>query len=67
MQLLTTSVKTSYVTLLICQYWSSLDQIEYTWSKIQEEGKVLDGRKKTQSWFEPLTTDKPPTHPTVNA
>ena len=66
MQLLTTSVKTSYVTLLICQYWSSLDQIEYTWSKIQEEGKVLDGRKKTQSWFDRLP-DKPPTHPTVNA
>ena len=34
MQLLTTSVKTSYVTLFICQCWSILDQIKYTWSKI---------------------------------
>ena len=36
MQLLTTSVKTSYITLFICQYWSILDEIKYTWSKISK-------------------------------
>ena len=63
MQLLTTSVKTSYVTLFICQYWSILDQIKYTWSKISKYyGHIhVFERDKFQEWnlYRPCTCSFP--------